>query len=538
MGKLTSLLMAIMSGGVQLFRYRGKTAQSRRVVPILLGTLIGLLMFSSTSAMVAGLNEDGLDSSVVLSIYTFLTAIIIVTEGVYKSGDLLFKPRDNDMLLAMPIRKSTIVAARIIKFYAFEMVYCLIFLLPAIIAYAINNEVGASYYLVAISMMLLVPVIPIAISCIVGLITSAISARFRRRTFLQVLVAFVIMLGFAVLVFAVGAIPDSNDSSMMVANAKVTEFYYPAATFASLTTKFSVQQYLIFVAINLLVAVMVVAVIGRFYFQIVSRLDTIKQKSVANAKYDFRRHSQFATIIRKELNRYFNTPVLLVNTAMGLVLFLVAVGVLCFKYDDIVGSLMSSIENFPLTSEEIYSYMPSVALGMVEFASLMTFITATAISLEGKAFNTLKTMPIGGVKVIMAKVFSAVLVIVPVTALGSIVMAIRFQFGILETILVLIAVLATPLVTELIGILIDLKYAKFNAESDAVVVKQSAGVMVATFLGLILVLFTISLLFMVVFLAGQMAGLVMMNAIFMIVALFLYFVVAMRGEEKYMKLSA
>ena len=123
MNKFASLLNATMAGGIQLFRYRGKTERSRRIVPVLLGAFIGLSMMMSASAMIVELKGDGLDSSVVLSIYTLLTAIIIVTEGVYKSGDLLFRPRDNDMLLAMPIPKSTIVAVRMVKFYLFELVY-------------------------------------------------------------------------------------------------------------------------------------------------------------------------------------------------------------------------------------------------------------------------------------------------------------------------------------------------------------------------------------------------------------------------------
>ena len=93
-------------------------------------------------------------------------------------------------------------------------------------------------------------------------------------------------------------------------------------------------------------------------------------------------------------------------------------------------------------------------------------------------------------------------------------------------------------ITELIGILIDLKYARFDAESDAVVVKQSAGVMVATFLGLGMTLLTISLTFATVFLTGQTVGLLIMDAIFVIISLFLCFAVATRGEEKYLKLNA
>ena len=226
------------------------------------------------------------------------------------------------------------------------------------------------------------------------------------------------------------------------------------------------------------------------------------------------------------------------NTAIGLVLYLVATGALCIKYDDFVGSLISSTEDFPLTAEAIHSLMPSVAFGLVAFASLMTFITVTMLSLEGRAFNQLKSMPISGLKVIMTKVLAAMLLIVPVTSIGTIIMMIRFQFGLVESLLVLVAVVAIPLVTELIGILIDLKYAKFDAESDAVVVKQSAGVLVATFLGLGMVLFTISLLFALVFITGQTVGLLIMDAIFVIVSLFLYFAVATRGAEKYAKLMA
>ena len=101
----------------------------------------------------------------------------------------------------------------------------------------------------------------------------------------------------------------------------------------------------------------------------------------------------------------------------------------------------------------------------------------------------------------------------------------------------LIAVVVIPLVTELVGILVDLKYARFDSESDAVVVKQSASVMTATFLGLGMVLVAISLTFATVFLAGQTAGLAIMDAVFAIVALYLYFVVATRGVERYEKLD-
>lgn len=537
MSKLFSLLRATMSEGLHLFNYRSQNERTRRTLPVLLAVMIGVMMWFSTTAMTVEFKEDNAEY-VILSLYTIITTVIILMEGVYKSGDLLFRPHDNDTLLAMPIKKSTIVSARMIKFYVFEMLYCLIFLLPAILAYVMNVEVGTSFYLVAMTMLVLVPVIPIAVSCIVGLITTAISTRFRHKTFLQVALSFVALFAVAILMLKINATSDFGGQSMIAVSNRMTEFYYPADAFVKLATHFDWGQYLLFVGINLVVVLITVFLISRFYFQIVSRMSTIKRAENVSADYRFSRHSQTAAMVRKEMNRYFSTPILLTNTAIGLVLFLVAVGALCFKYDDIASSLVAGVEDFPLTVDELSSYMPSVAFVLVAFASLMTFITATMISLEGKAFNLLKSMPISGVKVIMTKVLAAMLLIVPVTAFGSIVMFVRFQFGILDALLILIAVIALPLVTELIGILVNLKYARFDAESDAVTVKQSASVMVSTFVGLGTVMVTFSLTIATVLMAGQTVGLVMMDAIFVIVAAYLYFVVAMRGEEKYMKLSA
>ncbi len=538
MSKFFSLLRATMSGGIQIFKYRGKTKRARWTVPFLLAVIIGIMMLFSATAMTEALKAEGKEVAI-LPMYTLITTIIILVEGVYKSGDLLFKPRDNDMLLAMPIKKSTIVSTRVIKFYLFELLYCMIFLLPAIVAYAVVTPVGVLYWLVAITMLVLTPIIPIAVSCVIGLITTAISARFRHKTFLQVLLSFIILFGFAIFILMINTSSNINGRAVAMVSEKIGHFYYPAATFVDLAMEFNVWQYLIFVAINLAIIAIAILLIGKFYFRIVTRINVVKPGAAAKEqKYKLTKRSQTFAMVKKELTKYFHTPVLLTNTAMGLVLFIVAVVALCLKYDDFVASLMSSVENFPLTAEEIHSFLPSAAFAMVAFASLMTFITATMISLERKAFNLLKSLPISGKKIIMSKVLAAMLLIVPVTLAGTIVMILRFNLGIVDGVLLLLAVVLTPLVTELIGILIDLKYARFDAETDAVVVKQGAGVMIATFLGLGMVLVTIPMVFGITFLVGQTTGLIIMDAIFAVVAVFLYFVIAMRGNEKIMKLTA
>ena len=241
-------------------------------------------------------------------------------------------------------------------------------------------------------------------------------------------------------------------------------------------------------------------------------------------------------MVMKEFTKYFNTPVLVSNTSMGLIIFLIGVVAVCIKFDDLATTIANL--GLPFTVSDVYSYAPSIAFALIAFTSLLTFISTTMISLEGKAFNLLKSMPISGRRVIFAKVLASILLTIPVTTLGTIVLAIRFHFSIIDFLLLLVAVVVLPLVTESIGILIDLKYTRFEAENDAEIVKQSPGIMASSFLGLFMVIATLPLAFVLAIFCGQTAGLIIVNGVFIVISLFLIMASASRGEEKYTKLSA
>ena len=537
MSKLSSLIRASMSEGMQMMPYRFHGERAKRFLPFILAALVSLSVFGSAYVMMEDLRESGTVWTV-LAVFVLATTVLTVMEGVYKTGDLLFRCHDNDMLLAMPIRRSTIVAMRILKFYLFEMLYCSIFLVPAIIAYALNAPVDASYILVAVMMILFLPAIPIAVSCVIGAISSGITARFQQRSFLQVLVSLGSLLVIVAMVLAINAASGFNGTTMEAIGGRTVEMYYPARVFVRLVTEFNLWELIQFILISVVVIAVTVFVIGKFYFQIVTRINVVaRKKGVDISKLEFKRRSQTGAMIRKELIKYFNTPVLLANTAIGLVIFVVGVVVVSLKFDDIVGSIAAN-EEYPLSMEQLKAYVPCVTFALVAFTSLLTFITTTMLSLEGKAFNLLKTLPISGKKVLMTKVAAAMILIVPITAIGSLVMWARFGFGFIDFLLVLVAVVAVPFVTEMIGIMTDLKYARFNYDSDAEVVKQSPGVMISSFLGLGLTMVTLSLLLGCVILLGQTVGLLIVDIVFVWVAAILYATLSTSGEKKYMKLSA
>lgn len=537
MNKLLSLVRASMTDGMRIFTYRAKDEKSQKIMPLVLAGLMCVLMFISANSLAEDLAESGAEY-VVLVIFTIFTTMLTVMEGIYKSGSLLFKCRDNDLLMAMPIKRTSIVLVRIFKFYVFEIMYNALFMGPAILAYALNAEIQPSFLLVAVLLLLLLPMIPVAVSCFIGALTAKIATRFRRNVLLQVILSFVFMILIIGLGFFLFSTPSDGHTSLIELSENITRYYYPADAVMRLATDFHFLELLLFVVINVGVFGVTVLIIAKFYFKIITKINEGgRRRSTNNLDYHFKKHNPIVALIKKELTRYFSTPTLILNTALGLVLFLLAVGAICLKFDDVAATLTGGEEPM-LTLQQIRDYIPGILFVMVAFTSLMTYITATAFSLEGKTFNILKTLPVDGRKVIMAKVLTAVLLTSPALVVGCLVMYVRFQFGLVELLLILAATVVLPLVTEIIGIFIDFKYARFNAENDAETVKQSPGVMVMSFLGLGMTIMTVSFTFILVMAIGQVQGMLIIDILYMVILLILVGVVKNFGEQKYLKLVA
>lgn len=521
---------------MRIFIIAGKDKKRRHALLATVVILLSASIFSSAYMMARNMAENGMQHNV-LALYVMATTVLTVMEGVYKTSSLLFNCHDNDLLLSLPIRKSTITFIRIFKFYVFEVFYNAIFLVPAILAYIITTEIDATFYLVAVLMLLLLPVIPVAVSCVVGAITSAISTRFKKRPMIEILISITSLVVILILAFSLTQSNGLSAEAISSISNNITSYYYPADAFVKLATSFSAIELLKFVAINLVVFALVVLLIGKLYYPIVVRANTVKRPSGDKFKPSFKRRNQTWAMVKKELRKYFNTPVLVSNTVIGLVLFLVVVVILCLKFNDAVG-LIEKQSNFQISPEVALGFTPGVAFVLVTFSSLMTFITTTMISLEGRAFNILKTMPVSGIKVFSSKILASVLLVIPVMVLGSLIMFARFQFGALDFLLILVASVVMPLVTETAGIFIDLRYARFDADSDAEIVKQSPGVMVASFMGLGITIFTISIAVLLIIFIGQTIGILIVDLIYIVILAVLWFVLRNYGERKYLEISA
>lgn len=503
MKKLLSLLKATMSQDMSLFRIKARNESRAR--KIVLPIVLALVVMFSVGSYVAILAEKLAPSHltyIVLTIFIMVTSLLTIIEGVYKSQGILFEARDNELLFSLPITQSKIFFIRIFKLITFQFLYNSLFMLPAIIVYAMYEKTNVSFYLISTVMLVLLPIIPTILGCIFGYIIKGLSAKFKARNIMQVLFTSLILLGIFYVSFNMQGMVANIVQNANSIQEIITKIYYPAGLYINLIQNFNILDLIILLAINIIPAIVFVYVASIFYFKINSKLgekgNGNKKVGVAKTtEKTYRVRTQLSGLIHKEMKRFFSSPVFMVNAGFGMVLMIAVTFALSINFDGMINSMMQGMETeIPIPIGEIKNMMPKVFYGFVVFISCMTSMTSSMISLEGKSFNITKSLPVETEKILLSKVLTSNILSIPIFLICDVIFFIAFKVAIIDIVFILLASIVMPTLTALIGILMNLKYPKMNATSDTEVVKQSMSSMLSVFMGMFVAILSIAIMIM------------------------------------------
>ena len=325
MKKIISLLKATMTSGMNIFNIKLKGSSSKYVAP-LLAFLVMFSLYGNAEMIFEGLAPLGM-GYVGISMFVFMVAILVLFEGIYKSGELMFNCKDDQLLLSLPIKKSTVLFSRIFKFYVFEVIYHFLFFAPAVASYFHWFGFSWSFLFTSIVMLLVLPIIPIIISCIIGALITGVASRFKKKSFLQILGTIIVLVAVMALSFGAEAFLANVAENAKSVNEILRKIYYPAGVYADLIIKFDIVELLVFVLINVAIFAGFIFVLSKVYFKINSRMKGVlttekTKKHKTTGKLSFKSRSQVSTLIRKEFNTFFKIPVFLMNAGMSSLLYI------------------------------------------------------------------------------------------------------------------------------------------------------------------------------------------------------------------------
>ena len=333
MNKLYSLIRASMTSDMGLYKIKKKNSKNKMLLPIILTLLFMFTIWSNANMIFEKVTPLHLQT-IVISLFVFVISIMTIIEGIYKSGPLIFNCKDDQILLSLPIKKTTVLFIRLLKFYIFELKFNTLFLFPLIIAYLRwADKLDWTFFLTSFVMIIMLPIIPIVISTIIGAIMTSISSRFKYKNFVQIFITTILLL----FILGVSAFADrifeyiaKNATSI---NDLISKIYYPAGVYSKLVTSFNIYDLIIFIIINIVITIISIWIMSIFYFKINTRTKNISTNHSNNKKLSFKANNKYIAIIKKELNVFFKTPVFIINAGFGIVLYIVIAIAMVIKYD-------------------------------------------------------------------------------------------------------------------------------------------------------------------------------------------------------------
>ena len=441
MMKMVSLLKAMMSQDMNLFKYKVKGSNNiKKVILILLLSIVFMSAIGSYYFMLAKMLRKIELTFIMLTIALLIPSIFTLIEGIYKSQGILFDAKDNDLLFSLPIKKRTIITARLIKMYIFQFIYNLIFILPALVIYIYLESPAFNFYFLSLN----------------------------SNNWLNAIV--------------------KNATSI---NDVITKIYYPIGAYINLIQHFDLLIFMKLLLINFIPLIIFILILNKSYFKTISRT---KESSLVsnNTKLKFRKKSIIKALVLKEAKKYFSSPVYIFNTMFGLLLMIIFTIAICVNFKGTM-SIMLNLSNKDLVF--LVSIVPKVYYCIIILLTFITSITSSSISIEGKSFNISKSLPISIEKSIAAKIIFSCLIMIPIILICNLIFIINFKVKILDFLAIFLISFIAPFISSCLGLIINLKYPKMNFTSDTEVVKQSMSSIISVLLGILMAMALIGMFF-------------------------------------------
>lgn len=460
-----------------------KTGKIRSMQGIITYVILYLFIFGVLGSIfygVANMLCEPLTAVGMGYIYWCLMGLIGIFLGVFGSVfntySSLYKAKDNDLLLSLPIPVSRILPVRLSGVYAMGLMYELIVMVPTVIVWFIKAPFSILGTVFVILIPFVLSVFVLVLSAVLGWVVALIAGKLKHKNIITVFISLVFIAAYYYVYGKAYSILQMILQNPQEVGKKIKSVLYPLYQMG-LAAEGNVISMLIFV--GLIGALFLIV-----YFVLSQSFIGLATANKGNTKTEYKNKSQKAktiggALLHKELRRFLGSANYMLNCGLG-ILFMPLAAVLLFWKADIIQAILSA----PFLEK----YIPLLAAAAVCMVATMNDMTAPSVSLEGKNLWLVQSFPILSRQVLAAKLkLHLILTVIPaIPLIISVEWLIKpdFTFGVL----IPIAVILFIVLMASLGLFVNLKMPNLNWTSEIVPIKQSMSVTIALFGGWIIIL--------------------------------------------------
>ncbi len=435
-----------------------------------------------------------------------LVSLIILMFSIFKAGDIIFQKNFYDILVSLPVKNSMIVISRFIGLYVENILLVVTVMLPAIVVFGVMEKPSWSFYVIGIIVVFFIPFIPITISVFIGALIKVISSRSKHKNLVSVILSVALVIGVMVgsMRFSVSAenidIQELKNLLNVILDV-INRIYPPAVWLGNAMLAGDFVACFGCVCAGFVVLCIVIGIVSVNYTRICEEIFS------TSARHDYQMKQLKSTHIlgalyKREFKRYFASSVYVTNTIISPIMGILFAGAMLFvtpveletmavDFYEQSGMMLQIRNMLPMALATVFCIMP---------------ITAVSISMEGKQWWIIKTLPISAKHLLDSKLLMNLSILAPCCGISVIMAAIGQKVTPVEFVWLLLVPFLSMIFSCVFGQTVNLKLPVFDWENEVSVVKQSASMFVG---GLVPFLVMLILTFGVMLIPAQYTNLAM-----------------------------
>ena len=471
---LTARLRAIVYS--ILHRTRGKNKRSQALSLLAFIYVFGFFafMFGQTfSTLYLSLMYKNCES-LYFSVAAVLAFFVTFIGSVFTVQASIFAPKDNDLLLSMPIKPRDILLSRLISVFIYSLIWEAAIVLPCFVVYCTYGNVTVKSGIIFFLSFIFVGLLTLTISAFFAWILETLTANMKRKNLFTTVMSLILAAGYFAAYYGFNSVIRKISENAEAIDGFFAKYIIYIHYIGTSISQVNIPHFLIVAMISIVPFGICIGLLSRNFIRLVSGKRSSRRKvnsGISSAK----QNRPVVAILNKEISKFLSTPAYILNAGFGLFLAPLLTGAMMCSY-----TLTRSI--FAMVNV----YTPDLSsFGIIIMIMCSTvFISACSVSVEGKNICILKTLPVSGADIFTGKILAHFLLATASSLLSAIfatVAAIRFgEFSILGLISLLVAPVGINLFVSVFGFAVDIKHPRLNADTEAQAIKQNFGVLLVT----------------------------------------------------------
>lgn len=533
---LKALIKKELSQLAAFYRYDRRNGKRRSGGAAAAYILLFVFVFLSMAAMFMGLSfmlSDQLIPQGLGWLYFAMMGLTSIVFGVFGSvfttHTILYKAKDNETLLSMPIPPSKILFTRMLIVFAFSFLLVMLAWVPAMLRYAAMGANSGVSVLLQIILLFMLAAFVTVLNCVLGWLVALLSRRIRNKTAATVILSLVFLGAYYFFYFKIREILNYILGNVDKFESAFRGWGWPLSQLG-MGAVGSVPAAGIFSAIVLALFAIAYAVLSATLIKILTASQAGKKTVYREKRME--QSGADRALLFKEFKRFTGSATYMLNSGLG-VLISIAVSVFIIIKAGAVREQVTGL----LANIGLENALPLLVIAVIALSGSMVIYTAPSVSLEGKNIWILQSMPVSAGKVLSSKVNMQMLLSFVPSMLLLAAAAVVFRMSILDTLAAAVFIYSIDLFSAEFGLAMNLLKPNLAWTNEAVPIKQGAPVVFTMFLGWVLAALAFGVGFALSLVMPVFAAIIILAAPLIIAALFIRRWIVRKGAEIFAHLS-